>query len=367
VKQVIENIENIPTRFAENLVLTAADSGQTAPIILPAEQVTLLTASLPVRGARAKRAALPFALEERISAPLGDVHIALCRSLDSDNKILAAVVDRKVMEALDGRVTGPVWPETFALPSPAAPEGTVVWAVWRDADRALVRVSDGTGFIVDQAMLPLIWDLAQKPEIFAYGDALPALLDVQSHSSTPPKPDPKDLAVDLRQGQFAQASTNWSYQLKRVVALGAIALIGHFGIAAADAVALRNIADRERVVAQAAIDTILPGMTLAGDITPIIRRLAPTAQPQTGSAFLPLLARVSSSLSEVKDQVSFRRMTFSDTPARLTFLIETPTLDALQQAERLLRAQGLDVRSGAATATAGVAEAEFIVSSEASQ
>jgi general secretion pathway protein L len=365
--QVIDNIENYFENLADNLVQDRADSRQVAPVILPAEQVSLFTASLPIRGLRARRAALPFALEERISAPLGDVHVALCRGLDEGNKVLAAVVDLKVMEALTARDTGPVWPETFALPSPQVPEGHVAWAVWRRGDRALVRLSDGTGFVTDQAMLPLIWDLANKPPVTAYGDALPAEIDVGSHFAKPPKPDPKDLAVDLRQGQFAQASTNWSHHLKRVAALCAIALVGHFGIAAADAVALTNIAERERAMAQAAIDPILAGVTLTGDITPIMRRLAPAAQPETGSAFLPLLARLSTSLSEVKDQVGFRRITFSDNPARLTFLIETPTLDALQQAERLLRAQGLDVRSGAATAAAGVAEAEFVISSGTSQ
>jgi len=224
-----------------------------------------------------------------------------------------------------------------------------------------VRVSDGTGFIIDVTMLPLIWPQAGKPPIKSYGDRLPDTIVAGSYAPQPPKPDPKDLGVDLRQGAFAPKATDWTRHLKRVASIAALGLIGHLGIVIADTVALTRIADRERAAAQAAIDTMLPGIIVTSDVQPILRRLAPVDTPPKGGAFLPMLEDLSAALLDVDSQITFRRMIFADNPARLTILVEVPGLDDLQQAEGLLRASGFRVTSGAATASAGGAEAEFVV------
>lgn len=350
-----------PSEFAEMLSRAVVDSRQAAPVILPGERVSMMTVALPVRGIRAKRAALPFALEDRVSAPIEEVHIALCRVLDRDDDVLAAVVDHRVMADVMPVDDRRILPEQFALPAPEAPDGAPLWAVWNSGGRALVRVSDGTGFIVDAAMLPVIWQQASKPPVIAYGDALSEVITPVSVNATPPPPDPKDLADDLRQGLYRHKSVNGARQLKRIAAIIAIGLIGHLGLTIADTVALRRIADRERAAAQAAIAPILPGIVVSPDIDPILRRLAPPAVAVSGSAFLPLLTAVSSAFLETGNPVSMRRLAFADSPARLTILVQVPTLDALQQAERALRAGSLLVSSGAATASAGIAEAEFSV------
>lgn len=350
-----------PSEFAVHLQNAIGGTRESAPVILPGERVSLMAVTLPVRGIRAKRAALPFALEDRVSAPIEDVHVALCRSLDKGDQVLAAVVDRRVMADAMTSDDRRILPEHFALPTPAAIDGAPAWAVWRSGGRALVRVSDGTGFIIDVTMLPLIWQQASRPSVTAYGEALPDTVTPASHQGTPPLPDPRDLASDLRQGMFRHTSANGARQLKRVAAVLAVGLIGHLGIAVADTVALARIADRERAAAQAAIDPILPGIVVSPDIQPILSRLAPPATTSSGSAFLPLLTAVSATLLETGNPVTVRRLAFADNPSRLTLLVEAPTLDALQQAERALRAGSLTVTTGAATATAGVAEAEFAI------
>ncbi len=358
-----------PSEFTKLLCDALTESLQVTPLILPGEQVTLMATALPVRGTRAKRAALPFALEDRISAPLEETHIALCRPLTDADQVLAAVVDRTVMQAAADAGDAPVLPETFALRTPQAKGENAVWAVWISAGRALVRVSDATGFVVDVAMLPLVWQQAGKPLIESYGDAAPDILPdkmpVLFHAAHPPDPDPKDLNVDLRQGAFAHQSADWSQYVKRAAMIAGIGLIGHLGIMVADTVALTRIADRERAAAQAAVDAVLPGLIVTPDTDPILRRLAPAASAPEGSAFLPLLGKMSVTLLEADTQISFRRLTFADEPARLTLLVEVPGLDDLQQAERLLRADGFGVTSGASTASAGIAEAEFVVTMEA--
>ncbi|EEB85729.1 hypothetical protein RGAI101_2884 [Roseobacter sp. GAI101] len=352
---------SLPSEFTISLCDALADSLQVAPVVLPGEQVSLMAAVLPVRGTRAKRAALPFALEDRISAPLEDIHIAFCRTLDGPDQVLAAVVDRNVMQAAAVAGDTPVLPEIFALPTPATADEGPVWAVWISDGRALVRVSDGTGFVVSVAMLPLIWAQAAKPQIQSYGEALPDTMDARAYDARPPKPDPKDLGVDLRQGAFAPKATDWTRHIKRAAIIAMIGVIGHLGLIVVDTVALTRIAERERAAAQAAIDTVLPGLIVTADVEPILRRLAPAAPAPKGSAFLTILGNVSAALLEADNQISFRRLAFADNPARLTMSVEVPGLDDLQQAERLLRASGFVVTSGAATASGGVAEAEFVV------
>ena len=363
-KRVFEGVEVSPPQSSEFVISICdalTDSLQVAPVILPGEQVSLMAAVLPVRGTRAKRAALPFALEDRISAPIEDIHIAFCRALDGPDQVLAAIVDRNVMQAAADAADSPVLPEIFALPTPVAGDEDPVWAVWMSDGRALVRLSDGTGFVVAVAMLPLIWAQAAKPQIQSYGEVLPDGMDVRSYDPRPPEPDPKDLNVDLRQGAFAHKAIDWSRHLKRAAIIAMIWVIGHLGLMVVDTVALTRIAERERAAAQAAIDTVLPGLIVTADVEPILRRLAPTALAPEGSAFLTILEDVSAALLEADNQVSFRRLAFADNPGRLTMSVEMRGLDDLQQAERLLRASGFVVTSGAATASGGVAEAEFNV------
>lgn len=347
--------------FAERLARSVSESGRESPWILPAEAVSLLTADVPVRGTRAKRAALAFALEDRIGAPLDEVHVALCRPSGQGEGVLAAIVDRAWMAASERPADAPVLPETFALPSPVATGDAQVWAVWCAAGRALVRVSDGTGFCVAATLLPLVWRQAGQPACDSYGEGLPPDVVAQRRGDTPPPPDSADLAVDLRQGAFAPAATGWVPRLIRLAAVVALGLMVHLAIALADAVALARIAEQDRAIAQAAVAQILPGIDVGADVTPILRRLAPPPPAPPGSAFLPLLARVSETLLAADLPAGFRRMTFASDPVRLSLLVEMPGLEDLQRAERVLRDGGLDVTTGAASATAGIAEAEFVI------
>ena len=350
----------ISSVFADHLVTALQNRGVMAPLIIQAEQTTLLIQNLPVRGQKAKLAALPFALEDRISAPLDEVHIALCRGQHASEAALACVVGLDVMTDPDRPADAAVLPEIFALPAPAAAQSDIVWAVWRSGERVLVRQSDETGFGIATPMLPLVWRQADQPKVIGYGDPLPDEIEVSEHITTPPPPADTDMAVDLRQGRFAPSSGDWRGRLGRVAAIAGFGLVAHFAIAAADTVSLQKIAENERRAVQAAIAPVLPGVEIGPDIRPILRRLDP-APPPTGSAFLPLVAQVSAILLETGTQVGFRRMTFADEPSRLTVLLEMPTLEDLQRAERLLRDGGLNVSSGAATASTGIAEAEFSI------
>lgn len=350
--------------FAQTLIHAVRKTGRPIPVVIPAQAVTLATAVIPVRGVSAKRAALPFALEDAISASLDDVHIAFCRLSAPPDTVLAAIVDTRMMASLGGAPDAQVLPETFALPAPDPDADAPVWAVWHAGGRVLVRVSDGSGFCLNAAMFAAIWQQAGRPAINAYGDALPAAIPVAMHSRVPPPPAGADLAVDLRQGDFASASGDWSSHIWKVAAVICFGLFAHLAISAVDAMSLARIAASEREVAQTAIAPMLPGVQISSDVQPILQRLAPPPPAPPGSAFVPLLADMSQLLIDAGVQIEIRRLTFSDDPARLRIVIEVPTVEDLQQAERVLLTGGLQVESGAVTASAGVATAEFAIAKQ---
>ncbi len=343
-------------------------AGRREPVVVPAEQITLIVADIPVRGMRAKRAALPFAIEEDIAVALEDVHVALCRPLsnpDRPDAVLAAVIDRRLMEGFTApaMMEAAVIPETFAVPAPTSdPTSGPVWAIWRDGTRALVRTSDETGFAIQADMIEFVWKRAGRPTVLSYGAALPSSLGAKDLSDAPPPPNAKDLAVDLRQGVFAPASADWARPASQMAAIVALGLLLHLGLAWADLIALQGIAEEERVAAQDAVDPLLPGIGVDTDPAAIIARLAPPAREAQGSEFLTLLTSVSEALLVNGPQVSWRRIAYSDAPARIVILIEAPSLEDLQRAERVLQEAGLSVSSGVATAGDGAAEAEFQVS-----
>ncbi len=339
------------------------------PQVIRAEHVALLTADLPVRGTRQRLAALPFALEDRIAAPLERVHVALGPSAvvpDAPRRVLAAVLARDVMAGAMAPEAGqgPVLAETLGVPAPPLDAGTgaAAWAVWGMGERCVVRVSDGTGFAVSAAMLPLIWARAGRPALTRLAAPLPGDLPCTDLSGDPPGVAPADLGFDLAQGAFARGGGGWT---RAAVTLGwaaGLAALAHLGLMTADRIALGRIAASERAAAQAAIAPLLPGITVTPDPAPLLARLAPAAPVQRRSAFLPLLAQVSEVMLEQGGQTALRRMGFDGTTAQLSLLIEAADLAALQALEQALSGAGFDVQSGAATATEGAAQAEFRIS-----
>lgn len=347
------------SQIAPDPHLVDAIRAQTGPKtrVLAADLVTLLDVPLPVRGQKARRAALPFAVEDRIAQTLDTAHVALCRDGQAAGSVLAAVVDRAVMDAVAAEGEGPVLPETLALPVP----GEGGWTLYHGAGRVVVRTPDGAGFGTSAEALPTLWQLAGRPAVTAYGAPLPDGISA-THAPGLPTPAPADMAVDLRQGAFAPASADWRPLARLAAVFALVAALGHLALAGADAWALGRIAAQERATAQAAVAPILPGVRLPDDPTPILARLAPSAAaPPERSAFLPLVGGVSEVLLAQPDRVSWRRLAFTATPPQVSFLAEASGLEALQAAQTALERAGFRVETGAATARDGGAEAEFTV------
>ena len=331
-----------------------------AVTVIPAELLTLHALTLPMRSARQKAAALPFAIEDHLGQGLENTHVAQCGDAGAAGNMLAAAVSLEVMEDAITQIPGaPVFAEQFliARPDPSVDE-TTRWVALHQAGRVLVRASDGTGFAVRADMLPTLWHIAGEPAVESFGEALPSGIVVRHQpDADPPLADPAHLP-DLRQGRF-RPDLGLGKPLKWLAAACVLGVVSHLCIAAADARAQRGIADDLQQVAQTALGPILPGATADHSPELIQRQLVALKQPQRGSDFVPLMNRVSTALASLPDPVQFRQLNWSPDALRIT--IEAPDLEALQRAEARLIDAGLRVSSGSATAEAGSARADLTV------
>ncbi len=286
--------------------------------VIPAECVGLHAVSLPMRSARQRMAALPFALEGEIGQGIEGAHMALCGAAGAEGNALAAVVATDVMAQYVARAPAQavVAEQTLIEAPPSAEDGRDRWRCYRKGDRVLVRASDGTGFAAGADALVALWHLAGQPAVESFGEVLPQEIGAAHRPDHPPLDPPASLP-DLRQGAF-QPDLGLTRPLKWLAAACVIAAVGQLGIAAADARAQRDIADDLQGVAQTALEQRLPGATPEAAPALIQRQLAAQNQPQSGSDFLPLMNRVSTALAGQPDAVQFRQLSWSDDTLRLT-------------------------------------------------
>ena len=338
--------------------LIAKDSAAGVAAI-PAELVHLHHVQLPIRGARQRMAALPFALEDLVAQDLASTHFAICGT-EADGSVLAAVLSTDTLERYmaDGADRALV-PEQVLLPPPApGPDGAMTWRTYGSDDRVLVRLSDGTGFAVTRDMLQAVWQLAGEPAIENLASALPKGIAYKDQGGTGVTPSPILLQADLRQGAY-RPSRGFARPLKWLAACLVLAGVGHLMLAALDASAQRRIADDLRAKATVALTAKLPDASPDDPPALVMRRLSDANRPQGGSGFLPLMDRVASALQAQGDAVQFQELSWSDGALRLT--VEAANLDTIQQAQSRLDGAGLQVSAGSATASDGAARSELTV------
>lgn len=307
---------------------------------------------------------LTYAIEEKIAQPIESVVVAQARLQGAPpGRVLAFVMAQDRLDALvaNGPKSSTAMPDMLLIRRPEAPAAGAAWAVWREGTRAVVRVSDGTGFAINVDMLAMVWARAGKPALTSLGAALPSSLPAVDLSAAPPDPDPMDLTF-----RFAKAASqaDRSAGVRPLIAAGVIALAGMavmLGLAVTDTVALGRIAATQQAKAQSALSEILPGVTLGPDVGPVMSRLAPVTAPPEQGQFLPLLAAVSAALSDAGPAVTFRRLSWNEADNRLTLNLQANGLDDLQTIQQHLTTTGFAITSGAATAGDGGAEVDLSI------
>lgn len=337
----------------------AFDTASIGCAVVPAEVVSIHAVDLPVKSARQRVAALPFALEDAIACPLEQTHFALLHH-SFNGMTLAATIEIAVLEKyIDNAPDSVLIPEQMLISAPGPDtDGHMVWRVYRHAERALVRASDGTGFALHADMLGHVWQAAGKPRIDSFGAALPDTVQWTDLSAQPVPQPIALLTADLRQGMF-QPDRGFARPLKVLAACVAIAGIFQLGVAVLDVRAQRAIADGLRAEAARALMPLLPNASPDDAPTLLQRQLAALSAPQRGSAFLPLMDRVAEALIPLSDRVQFRQLNWQGDILRLS--VEAADLSALQRAEASLQGNGLIITVGSASMDGGAARAELTV------
>ncbi len=341
-----------------------ADDGP-AVVLVRAEHVLMLAVELPPMASTARRrAALPFAVEDRIADPLDRVHVALGTEI-APRTWLAGVVRHDLMRAWTARLAeaglerASLIPDAMTLPLP----GADTWAVDRAAGRAMVRAPDGTGFALPAGLLAHAWHAAGEPRCIAYGDPLPPPL-ASAAAMLEPEPLVRRLtapALDLRQGPYApprrQASPIW----RRVAAVAALGAAAHAAIAVADTFALERIASRRDAEVRALAAVTQPDVAFGPNLDAALADMTPDAAANAPSPFLSLLSRTGAALTGSKLSVGWRTTEFDGAAGTLTIEVETDSIADLQQIAQALAGAGLVAQPGAASADQGRAVGTFAV------
>lgn len=305
--------------------LVAGDSDGPATVLVPSEAVRLLAVDLPLASPAKRLAALPFAIEDLLAEPVETLHLAIGVELAPRRYLVAAVAHDRMAEWIarieeGGLIHAALVPDCLALPRPPVGE----WAVEAGASRALVRRGDGTGFAIQTALLPTAWAADARPAVTAYGAPLPAgmgeggevlALDPLHRRLLVP-------ALDLRQGLYARRRASVAGFGKRLAQIAAVGALAHAGIAAADTLALRRVADSRVQEVRALVLEKAPGTVLPDDDpAAAVADLLPQGQGGGGgsNAFLPVVARASAALQGVQPPVGVREMRFSNAVLTIEF------------------------------------------------
>lgn len=324
----------------------------------------LLSVHLPLKSARQRLQALPFAVEEKIADPLDAVHLALGQPL-GEQRYAVGVVRHDVMQRWvataeeSGCSEAPIVPDALTLPR--LDEG---WAMSVSGERALVRTADGAGFAVPTTMLTPAWSAAGKPSLMLIAGDLPEGMAGARLIPTeldPPTADGSSV-LDLRQGAYARTTRHLPRQVRHAMGLAAGAAAFFLLLTALDTMALSGIAERRADALRTAI-TERGASAPADDESLAIAagRLLPEAGAAGGSSFLPLLTRLSEALSGSAVGVSIRTIGFDGNAGTMTLDIEAGDLPALQRIEAALTEAGLAPTTGAATTGDGGASQQITI------
>jgi general secretion pathway protein L len=343
--------------------LASSDVGS-ATVLVPTEHVLILAADLPLPTRRQRLSALPFAIEDRLADPIGDVHVALGEEL-SPRRHLAAAVRHSIMAAWaeavmkEGLTHCAIVPDALSLPVPE--EGS--WATQLSGDRVLVRTWEGTGFATSLRQLPAIWAAAGNPICIEHGEPLPSeITSVRGAMELEPLTARLMVpALDLRQGLYAKPRRPVPLSARKIIAIVAAAALAHAVIAVVDTFALHDIAEERRAEAQALVERYLPGVSVDGDFAAEVNELLTGGGGPPRSRFVPLLVRSSAALGQAGTGTTLRALSYDDQAGELSLQIEQPDLVALQRAQGALASAGLNPVSGTATVQNNAAGARIVV------
>jgi general secretion pathway protein L len=351
------------TLDGDNLVnLERFDVGP-AIVLVPAEEVLLMAADLPIASARRRLEALPFAIEDRVAQPLADIHAALGAEVGAQRYLAGVIARDRMRRVVDlliasGLERAALVPDVLGLPVP--PPGA--WSIDVAAGRALVRAEDGTGFAVPVAHLTTAWGAAGRPRAILYGGAVPE--EISSEAGTYEEQSLAarliQPALDLRQGQYAAPRRIVSPLWRRIAMVAAAGALAHAAIAGVDTLAVERIASAKASQTRALVQQIAPSAVIGDDVAASAAEILP-AGGAGPSGFLPLFVRVGGAIKPLGSAIRMHAMSYDASAGTMSIEVEAATIEGLQQVGSALTAAGISAQAGAASQSDGKAVGAFLI------
>jgi general secretion pathway protein L len=322
---------------------------------MPGEDVLLLVVAMPAMSMAQRRAAVAFAVEDRIAAPLDDVHVVLGPAIGDDGNWLVAVIARDVLARVAPDRKTRLLPDTLALPLPDAGH----WSVWTDGNRVLVRTADGAGFATQATALPVYHLAADRPEIVLYDGMLDAQFGDMRPAPLPTRPDfvldRLDLNIARDKGRSLTLPTTWV----RMAAVLAFAAVGHIGLLIADTWALGHIRAARQADVRGVLDAM--GQPAGDDIDAAIIQTLARANGANRPRLIAMMSQTFAALSPQAGRVTLNDLRYGADQDSLTVTLQAPDIVTLQGVEVALKGAGFRVTAGAATTVGGLAEQQLIL------
>lgn len=336
---------------------------QEIEVVIAAELVSFIGATLPAGNRKRVLDALPYLVEDSLMASPEQVHVVIAEMLNSHNAMLATI-DKRALSALQASLHAAGIQAQRAFPAtllPAMP--TFGWAVVCQGDAAFVRTSHSSGMpleIEDEATPPLALQLAihqarnkqaLPDSISFYGnhqlalDAWQAQLGVPCIASSNHWRYNHSPAMNFLQGVYAPPNMGWARLAQAkpaAIVLACILAIQLTGICIDWAIKSHQQKQLDVAMTSLFMETF-PDTTAVVDAPLQMQRKYAEIQHAAGnmdaSDFLPLLASVTAQLGS-SSAANVKAMEYES--GQLAITMHAPNEEAAQKLMTRASANGLN-------------------------
>ncbi|MCK9529633.1 MAG: type II secretion system protein GspL [Gammaproteobacteria bacterium] len=360
-----------------------AGTGLRTVVLAPAAHLLLTETDLPLKNRNKLRQAVPYAIEEQLSADVEELHFALGAQRDESGLAVAVVARERLRGWLDDLATaglqaGSLVPDVLALPFTPGQ-----WTLLLGRETALLRTGPARGYALDRETLPLLLDIAfeqageARPERLRVFDArddgsaqvavaaaearqVPAVVEAcpqgelgllaRQLGGTPP--------VELLQGEFSrreQLGRLWRPWRGAAVLLGILLLV-QGGLATWDYLRLSREADELSQRIEAIYRQTFPEARNVVDPRRQMETRLAALKSGSGDAFAGLLAKAAP-VVHGGGGAEIAALRYKD--GVLDMDLNLSDLQALDRLKQALTGQGLGVDIQTASARGGKVEARL--------
>ncbi len=156
---------------------TVCQQAQYVVVLVPAEDVRLCEATVPVRNRQRVLQAIPYALEEQLAEDVESLHFAIGPLQETGEYPVAAVSKQRIEAWLAALASLQLTPDEMVCEIQVLPLEAGSWSLLVDGDRALVRSSAQAGFATDTSTVSTLFELYAGQEtaperVQIYGDTV---------------------------------------------------------------------------------------------------------------------------------------------------------------------------------------------------